>query len=73
MSLIIGIFSIVIALFMLLLINLFSQAFPTSVVVGNDEIVKNYFSFDNTIYPICTIIIGIIFLVYYFLNKNKKI
>lgn len=71
MLLALGVFCIIIALLMLLLINLFSQAFPSNVLVGDEEVLRNFFTMDNLIYPIATIIIGLIFLIYYFTRRKN--
>ncbi|CAH0133961.1 hypothetical protein ABS315_16700 [Peribacillus frigoritolerans] len=71
MLLALGVFCIIIALLMLLLINLFSQAFPSNVLVGDEEVLRNFFTMDNLIYPIATIIIGLIFLIYHFTRRKN--
>lgn len=71
MELLAGAFFISIALLMLLLISLFSQAFPEDVWIGDEEVLRGFFNLDSLIYPIIAIIIGVCFIACYFIKRRR--
>ncbi len=72
MELIAGLCIIVFGLFMIFILNLFSQAFSKEIMIGDKEIVQGYLNADNLIFPIIIIIIGIILVIMYY-TKQKKL
>lgn len=71
MELLVGLCIIIFGLFMLFILSLFSQAFPKEVLVGNEEVLKDFFTMNNLIYPIIVILVGLCLSVFYCIKTNK--
>lgn len=68
MRLFIGVFCVVISLFMFLIINIASVAFPVGI---NGEVLA-YFTIQFLIYPVVTLILGLCFIGHIMVEDIKK-